>query len=127
LDAAGKVSSDDFMLTTTTEEYGEPTDHRPLVVGDELVVIYQTLIYGNGMPPMGGGGPSEQYAESQSLMLARFTFDETETFRGPIVAHATDFDVDDFPDHCMAVNGDSLIKHGCGRQEPVDSLRQPDR
>ena len=108
LDAEGKVSSDGFALTTTTAEYGEPADHRVLVVGDELVVVYQTLIFTDDKPTQ-PSGPAEQYTESQSLMLARFTFDGTETFRGPIVDKATDFAEDNFPDHCMAFNGDSLI------------------
>ena len=109
LDAEANVVGDGFALTTTTSDYGEPADHRMLVVGDELVVVYQTLIFKDDMPAMGGSGPAEQYTKNQSLMLARFTLDGTETFRDPIVAHASDFDQDNFPDHCMAYDGENLI------------------
>jgi hypothetical protein len=108
LDANLAVKGQSFVLTTTTELYGEPADHRVLIVDDELVVVYQTLLFGDDMP-LQPGGPAEDYAESQSLMLARFNLDGTELFRGPIVAHSTDFSEDNFPDHCMVWSGESLL------------------
>ncbi len=56
-----------------------------------------------------GPGPAEDNALNQSLILARFNYDGTEIFRGPIAAHITDFAEDNFPDHCMAWDGTALI------------------
>jgi hypothetical protein len=103
-----EIVGEAFPLTTTTESYGEPADHRVLVVSDQLVVVYQTLRFDPDAPPP-PGGPAEQYALDQSLMLARFTLTGEELFRGPIVANTTDFEADNFPDHCMAPDGESLI------------------
>lgn len=87
-----------FVVTQTTDEYGEPADHRTAIVDGELVVVYQSLIRDSSG---GGGGPAENNATEQSLLLARFSLDGEELFRGPIVAHQTDFDLDNFPDHCL--------------------------
>jgi len=99
---------DPFTLTQIDATYGEPADHRAAVVGDELVVVYQSLNYDENKP-MGGGGPSEEYAIDQSLMLARFDLSGNELFRQPIVAQITDFNEDNFPDHCLLWHDDSLL------------------
>lgn len=96
-----------FVVTRTTKEYGEPADHRAAIVHDELVVVYQTLNLKEGVRP--GGGPMEQYAEDQSLMLARFSLDGKELFRKPIVAYAADKSEDNFPDHCLLWLNDRLL------------------
>ncbi|MBN1491006.1 MAG: hypothetical protein JXA69_13905 [Phycisphaerae bacterium] len=93
-----------FVLTRITDEFGEPADHRATLVNGELVVVYQTLTYADGVAPV--GGPAETYAETQSLMLTRFGLDGTEQFRGAIVAGATDFTADNFPDHCLVWHDD---------------------
>lgn len=106
-DRAWKPVGKSFAVTTITEEYGEPADHRALRVGEEIVVVYQSLRW-KGSPPR-GGGPMEQYARDQSLMLARFRLDGRETFRGPIVAHAETGGGENFPDFCIAWKGDRFL------------------
>jgi len=102
-----EIQGDGFTLTTYTEQYGDPADHRVLLINDEIVVVYQALVLDPNAGP-GGNGPAEQNALNQSLMLARFDQDGTELFRGPIVANTTDFEADNFPDHCMAWDGEAL-------------------
>ena len=97
---------DPFTLTQIDATYGEPADHRAMMVGDELVVVYQSLNYSDDKPM---GGPSEDYATDQSLMLARFDLSGTELFREPIVALETDFEQDNFPDHCIAWFDEALL------------------
>jgi hypothetical protein len=103
-----------FTLTQTEEPWGEPADHRTAMHGDELIVVYQTLNYadrrGRARRPGGRrGGPSEDQAIDQSLLLARFDLDGNEVHRQPIVAKATDFFRDNFPDHCLLLEGDQLL------------------
>ena len=107
LNPALEIQGEGFTLTTFTEEYGDPADHRILLVNGEVIVVYQALVMDPEAP--GGGGPAEDNALNQSLMMARLQLDGTEVFRGPIVANTTDFEEDNFPDHCMAWNGSSLI------------------
>ena len=97
-----------FPVARVAAPYGEPADHRITIVDDEIIVVYQTLNYEGGEPPR-GGGPSEDFATDQSLMLARFSLDGDELFRGPIVDRADDFSVDNFPDHCLVWWGDRLL------------------
>ena len=106
-DAAGNLVSDPFPVTWVTEEYGEPADHRATIVDGELVVVYQSLVFDEDARVH--GGPAEQYALNQSLLLARYSLDGQELFRGPIVAHVTDFSEDSFPDHCLVPLEDSLL------------------
>jgi hypothetical protein len=96
-----------FVVTRTTEEFGEPADQRATLVNDELVVVYQTLVW-RERPPI-NGGPAEPYAKEQSLMLARFTLDGREILRKPIVAHAADNREENFPDHCLLWRGGYLL------------------
>lgn len=96
-----------FVISEVTEEYGEPADHRALLIGSEVVVVYQTLKWRDGAPR--GGGPAEVHAEEQSLILARFALSGEKLFERPIVAHVTDFNADNFPDHGLAWNGNSLL------------------
>ncbi|MFP6906889.1 MAG: hypothetical protein VCG02_16835 [Verrucomicrobiota bacterium] len=100
---------DPFPVAAIDGTYGEPADHRAILVDDELVVVYQTLNYEEGRPVGGGGGPSEDFATDQSLMLARFDLEGNELMREPIIALATDFTQDNFPDHCMLWSGDRLL------------------
>ncbi|MBP62101.1 MAG: hypothetical protein CMJ62_11315, partial [Planctomycetaceae bacterium] len=106
-DSAGNQTGDPFPVTWVTDEYGEPADHRTAIIDDELVIVYQSLVF-DGNPGV-GGGPAEQYALNQSLLLARYSLDGQELFRGPIVAHVTDFSEDSFPDHCLLPLEDSLL------------------
>ncbi|MBR57406.1 MAG: hypothetical protein CMH54_05030 [Myxococcales bacterium] len=108
LNADLEIQGEGFALTTYTEAYGDPADHRVLLVDDEIVVVYQAIVLDPNAGPA-GGGPAENNAISQSLMLARFSHDGTELFRGAIVDNITDFEEDNFPDHCMAWDGASLI------------------
>ncbi len=75
----------------------------------KVFVIYQSLKWKSGVAPTQATGPMEDYAESQSLMLARFALDGTEELRVPIVANATNFEEDNFPDHCNVVVGSTLL------------------
>jgi hypothetical protein len=102
-----KPIGEPFVVTRTTDEFGEPADHRAAFVGDELFVAYQS----NVMRPGGhrGGGPAEDRAESQSLLLARFSPDGTERLRVPLVARATDFRQENFPDFCLVALADRLL------------------
>jgi len=95
-----------FAVTRITTEYGEPADHRATLVNDELVVVYQSLVY---RERPSGGGPAENFARDQSLLLARLTLDGREILRKPIVANAPDRNVENFPDHCVLWRGDHLL------------------
>ena len=106
-DADGNQLGEPFAVTWVTEEYGEPADHRAAIVNDELVVVYQSLVFDEDSGHR--QGPAEQYALNQSLMLVRFSLDGEELFRGPIVANVTDFSEDSFPDHCLVALDDSLL------------------
>ncbi len=99
---------DAYAVTWTDAIYGEPADHRAAIVNKQLVIVYQTLIYKDNIPP-NTGGPAEDFAKEQSLMLARYSLEGTELFRGPIVAHVTDFTRDSFPDHCLLWRDDRFI------------------
>lgn len=106
-DSDGNQLGEPFAITWITEEYGEPADHRAVIVNDELVVVYQSLVFDQDAAPH--QGPAEQYALNQSLMLARYSLEGVELFRGPIVAHVTDFSEENFPDHSLVPLEDSLL------------------
>lgn len=108
-DSSFNQIGDSFPITYTTSDYGEPADHRTALVNGELVVTYQTLLYGEDGGASCFGGAMEPCAEEQSLLLARFSLDGSELFRAPIVAHATDGSQDSFPDHCILWQGDRLL------------------
>ncbi len=91
-----------FTVTTTTDQYGEPADHRASIINDEIVVVYQSNVFKSGCT----SSVAEECAENQSLMLARFKFDGTEVLRVPIVANATSGE--NFPDHAHVWNSDRL-------------------
>jgi hypothetical protein len=97
-----------FAVTTITEEFGEPADHRAALVGDELVVLYQSLVW-RERPPAGAGGPAEDFARDQSLLMARFALDGTERMRRAIVVHAADRREENFPDFCLLARGGELL------------------
>jgi hypothetical protein len=99
----GKV----FTITRVARPYGEPADHRMRLVDDQIVVVYQTLNYREGARPK--GGPMEDFALDQSLLLARFTLGGKELFRAPIIERNKDFKKDNFPDHCMTWQSDRLL------------------
>ncbi len=107
-DANWNQIGEPFPVTWEDNEYGNSADHRAAIINGELVIVYQTLKLKEGLRP-GGGGPAEQNASEQSLMLARYSLDGIELFRGPIVAHVTDFTQDNFPDHCLLWLGDRLL------------------
>ena len=64
------------------------------------IIVYQVNVMSDELPEEGMNGPAEDYAESQSLMMARFSLDGQEIFRGEILS-STDFEIDNFPDMCM--------------------------
>jgi hypothetical protein len=107
-DTAGREIGQEFVVSRTTEEYGEPADHRAAIVNSELVVVYQCLVW-REQGPRQRGGPAERDATEQSLMLTRFKLDGTEIMRKAIVAHASDFAEDNFPDHCLLWSGTRLL------------------
>ena len=102
--------ADPFMISQVTDEFGEPADHRAIVVEDQLVVVYQSNVFGEDTGSC-VDGPAEDCVETQSLMLARFTLEGEELFRGPIVANvpAEEFSLDSFPDHCLWWDDGTLI------------------
>ena len=99
LDSQLNPIGEPFAITRIAQPYGEPADHRIALVNDEIVVVYQTLNYREGTRPT--EGPSEDFATDQSLLLARFTLNGEELFRAPIVDRTSDFEVNNFPDHCL--------------------------
>lgn len=90
-----------FPISTTTDDYGKPADHRATIIGDELVVVYQTLVLPENMGRI--QGPTESYAESQSLMFARLDLDGNMIATSELV-RSTDFAEDNFPDMCVLSN-----------------------
>ncbi len=103
------VEGEPFVVTRTTEELGEPADHRALLVNGELVVVYQSLVFGRTDEGVPREGPAEDRARSQSIVLARFSTDGKEILRRAIVANATDFRSDNFPDFCIHWTGGRLL------------------
>jgi hypothetical protein len=99
LDSALKPIGASFVVSRETAEFGAPADHRAAIVGDEIVVVYQSNVMKAGCQT---SGPAEECTESQSLLLARFSRAGQEILRTPIVAKATDPNQDNFPDHCLA-------------------------
>jgi dienelactone hydrolase len=114
-----------FMISQITTEFGEPADHRAVIVDDQLVVVYQSNIFDEEAGSC-AGGPAEDCLKSQSLMLARFTLDGEELFRGPIVANvpAEDFSLDNFPDHCLWWDDGTLIVSTGGKNNRTLSFRE---
>ena len=96
-----------FPVTTESTTYGTPADHRATLVGDQLFVVYQSLLL-NETPPR--GQPSEPYAAHQSLLLARFSVDDgTELARETLISQVTDRTTDNFPDHCILWQEERLL------------------
>jgi hypothetical protein len=95
-----------FAITTKSDTYGDPTDHRTAIVNGELVVVYQSIVLRDGCQPI---GPAETCAKEQSLLYARLSLTGQELVRVPIVAHETDFANNNFPDHCLLWLGDKLL------------------
>jgi hypothetical protein len=114
-----------FVVTTETEEYGHPADHRAALIDDQLIVVYQTLVVS---PDASTEGPAEDRALSQSLMLARFDADTGEELdRQPLVPGVTDFSLDNFPDHCLLWRDDRLlVSTGSRSAEPHFRIREVD-
>ena len=120
LDANWNPVGQPFVVTRITDEFGEPADHRAAIVNGELVVIYQSLIFKDSLPP---NGPAEVAAREQSLMLARLTLDGQELDRRAIVAHVTDFSQDNFPDFCILWRNDRFFI-GTGTTSPALKIRE---
>jgi hypothetical protein len=119
-----ELQGDPFVITRRIEPYGDPADHRIAIIDDEVVVIYQTLNYREGERPM--GGPSEPFAENQSLMLARYSMDGRQLFQAPIIDQTDDFVRDNFPDHCLLWWGDRLLISS-GSRSPGVHIREVER
>ena len=62
-----------FDVSRTTERYGLPADHRAVIVNGELIVVYQSNVMKGDASLHRRQGPAEDRAQSQSLLLARFT------------------------------------------------------
>ncbi len=93
-----------FTVSTITDEYGKPADHRATIIGDELVVVYQTLVLPEDIGRI--EGPSEEHATSQSLMMARLDLDGNMIATKELV-QTTDFSEDNFPDMCIVPDENS--------------------
>ena len=97
-----------FVVTTETEEFGHPADHRAVLIDDQIIVVYQTLII--DPTNVSTEGPAESRALSQSLMLARFDAATGEELdRQPLAPGVTDFSLDNFPDHCLLWRDNRLL------------------
>jgi len=90
-----------FDISSTTERYGLPADHRAVIVNGELIVVYQSNVMKGDASLHRRQGPAEDRAQSQSLLLARFTLGGKQILRRAIVDRATDFGRDNFPDFCI--------------------------
>ncbi len=108
---------DPYVVTTETEEYGHPADHRVVLVDGEVVVLYQNLVVD---PEATGEGTPESQAISQSLLLARFDAETGEELdRQPVAPDVTDFSLDSFPDHCLLWrDGRLLVSTGAFSDNP---------
>lgn len=107
-------SSEDFALTP------EGSDHRAVIMDDEIVVVYQVNVMSEDMPDEPISGPAEDYAISQQLMMARFSLNGEESFRDEILT-TTNFEEDNFPDMCMLPWGDEsfLVSTGNKTEGPA--------
>ena len=100
-DADWKLIGQPFAVSAITEEYGESADHRAMLFGDELVVIYQS-----------------RGASDQSLILARFTLDGQLVKRLPIIANAANGTGEDFSEPAITwFNNHITITTGTGEQK----------
>ena len=101
----------------------EGSDHRAIIMDDEIVVVYQVNVMSEDMPEGPVSGPAEAYSESQKLMMARFSLDGEEIFRDEILS-TTDFEEDNFPDMCMlAWSEDSfLVSTGASNTNPKETI-----
>lgn len=119
-------NAEGFAVTTDTEEYGGPADHRTTVVDDEIIVIYQTNI-SSDEPCEDPSNIAEACSLEQSLLISKFNLEGEELFSGEIVAHvpAEDFDTDNFPDHSLVWNGEYLLVSTGSRGEII-SFREID-
>lgn len=129
-DAADPTSLDfenpeaEFMVTEKTEEYGAGADHRAAIVGNEIWVVYQTLIFRDDAP-LAKSGASEPYAESQSLMFARFSLAGEELARENILT-STNFDEDTFPDMSILAFNEHLLV-STGTEQRSMKIREVDK
>ena len=104
-------TSDSFVVSTAGD-YGMGADHRAAIMNDEIVVVVQTLSISDLTHPV--SGPMEQYADSQTLLLARFELDGTEILTDEILT-STDFEQDTFPDmSVLPQDGVLLVSTGSG-------------
>ena len=115
-----------FDVSRTTERYGYPADHRAVIVDGELVVVYQSNVMKQGASRRGRQGPAEDGAQSQSLLLARFTLDGKQILRRAIVDRATDFRRDNFPDFCILWRKGRLLVQTGSRSRRM-KIREVDR
>lgn len=107
-----------FPISYVTDEYGDPADHRAIIVEDKIVVVYQTNMWKDGAAPKGGQGPMEDYAIGQSLMMAQFSLEGDELSRVAIVDNAESGSGENFPDHAMAYSdGHLYITTGTGERK----------
>lgn len=106
-----------FPVTFVTATQGEPADHRAFLLNDNTVVVfYQSNVFGDVPPQSMISGPAERYAQSQSLLMTKYTLDGREIFRKVLVDRVTDFSADSFPDFCILWHdGSFLVSTGSSR------------
>lgn len=106
----------EFVVSRVSEEYGSPADHRAVIQNEEIWVVYQNIILAEEYQEQILSGPMEQYLESQSLLLARFSLGGEELLRTKILT-TTDFDEDTFPDMSIISYGENiLVNTGAGEK-----------
>jgi hypothetical protein len=114
----------DQSFLTFVSDYGTPADHTTINF-DELgliATVFQTVVSGETTGP----GAQEQYATSQSLMLAvHNSKDGTEvgTFK---ISTSTNFSEDSFPDMSAVRWGDKSIIINTGSSSKKFKLREVD-
>ncbi len=100
---------DSFPVTTIDTAYGEPVDHRMMIINGEIVLVYQSVIWKDTSLWIYNSNPlDQQNSINQSLMLARFSLSGTELFKGPIVLKDTNHS-HTFSDLAIAWNGTDLL------------------
>ncbi len=100
---------DSFPVTQVDSSYGEPCDQRAAIINNEFVIVYQCMIWKDTSEWVHSSEiPMDKNALNQSLMLARYSLDGTELFRGPIIANSTDTTIT-FSDLAIKWDGTYLL------------------
>ncbi|MDD5570586.1 MAG: T9SS type A sorting domain-containing protein [Bacteroidales bacterium] len=116
---------DSFPVTFVTTQYGEPLDHRVMIINGEIVVVYQSAIWKDTSLWINNSNvPMDKNMINQSLMITRYSLNGTELFRGPIIANSTDTSVT-FSDNSIQWNVTHLlVSTGTFPPAPVVTIRE---